>query len=145
LPTSFEFPWLQKRSRTSQRAVGVEEGVVDENTAFIKDEENAKREKQTWAESEFEEVALGDKRLEQRLKRLAHDFSERPLAPINQASEDWATTKAAYRFFENPKASEEKIFAAHRTCTVHRMRGQALVLAIQDTTYLNYSRHPQTQ
>jgi hypothetical protein len=97
-----------------------------------------------WGTVEFREVELGDKRLEQRLKILAEALSTRPQAPINQASEDWAATKAAYRFFANPKASEEKIFAAHRTSTVQRMRGQSLVLAIQDTTYLNYSHHPQT-
>jgi hypothetical protein len=78
------------------------------------------------------------------LKRLAEDLAARPQAPINQASEDWAATKAAYRFFENAKVSAEKIFGAHRTNTVQRMSTQALVLAIQDTTYLNYSPHPQT-
>jgi hypothetical protein len=93
---------------------------------------------------EFREVELGDRRLEQRLKRLAENLAARPQAPINQASEDWAATKAAYRFFENAKVSEEKIFVAHRTNTVRRMGRQALVLAIQDTTYLNYSQHPQT-
>jgi len=99
---------------------------------------------QGWGEGEFREVELGDKRLEQRLRVLAADLCARPQAPINQASADWAATKAAYRFFENPKACAEKIFAAHRTCTVQRMRAQSLVLAIQDTTYLNYSHHPQT-
>jgi hypothetical protein len=78
------------------------------------------------------------------LKILVEDLSTRPQAPINQASEDRAATKAAYRFFENPTVSAEKIFAAHRTSTVQRMRGQSLVLAIQDTTYLNSSQHPQT-
>ena len=97
-----------------------------------------------WGTGEFQTIELGDKRLEQRLKKLADDLSARPQAPINQASADWAATKAAYRFFENPKASEQKIFAAHRNCTVQRMRGQPVVLAIQDTTYLNYSHHPQT-
>jgi len=89
---------------------------------------------QGWGEGEFREVELGDKRLEQRLRVLAEDLSARPQAPINQASEEWAATKAAYRFFENPKASAEKIFAAHRPCTVQRRRAQSLVWAIQDTT-----------
>jgi hypothetical protein len=99
---------------------------------------------ESWGEHEFGEVELSDKRLEQRLKRLANEFLQQPQAPINQASADWAATKAAYRFFENPKAAAKKIFAAHRTRTVQRMEGQSVVLAIQDTTYLNYSPHPQT-
>ena len=73
------------------------------------------RDAESWGEHEFGEVELGDKRLEQRLKRLANEFSQQPQAPINQASADWAATKAAYRFFENPKAAAKKIFAAHRT------------------------------
>jgi len=98
----------------------------------------------SWGKGEFQTVELGDKRLEQRLQKLAEDLAARPQAPINQASADWAATKAAYRFFENPKASEKQIFAAHRTRTVQRMAGQSVVLAIQETTYLNYSHHPRT-
>jgi Transposase DNA-binding len=78
------------------------------------------------------------------LQKLADDFSTQPQAPINQASADWAATKAAYRFFENPHAAAKKIFAAHRLRTSQRIEGQQVVLAIQDTTYLNYSHHPQT-
>jgi hypothetical protein len=118
---------------------------VDEKTAFIKDEKDAKRGKQTWGEHEFRAVELGDKRLEQRLKVVAEDLAARPQAPINQASEDWAGTKAAYRLFDNPKAAAEKIVAAHQGCTVRRMQGQPVVLAIQDTSSLNYSHHPHTQ
>jgi hypothetical protein len=99
---------------------------------------------ESWGEAEFREVELGAKRLAQRLKRLADDLSARPQAPINQASEGWAATKAAYRFFENPQASAKKIFAAQRLRTRQRMEEQTVVLAIQDTTYLNYSHHPQT-
>lgn len=109
------------------------------------DEGETGRGEPTWGEQEFRAVELGDKRLEQRLKVVAEDLSARPQAPINQANADWAATKAAYRFFANPKVSEKKIFAAHRACTVQRMQGQPVVLAIQDTSYLNYSHHPQTR
>ena len=99
---------------------------------------------ESWGEAEFSAVDLGDKRLAQRLQKLADDCSTQPQAPINQASEDWAAPKAAYRFFENPPASAKKIFAAHRLRTSQRIEGQQVVLAIQDTTYLKYSHHPQT-
>src|SRR5262245_55989323 len=99
---------------------------------------------ESWGEAEFSGVDLGDKRLAQRLQKLADDLSTQPQAPINQASEDWAATKAAYRFFKNPHASAKKIFAAHCLRTSQRLEGQQVVLAIQDTTYLNYSHHPQT-
>jgi Transposase DNA-binding/Transposase Tn5 dimerisation domain len=115
------------------------------NLAGAKGEGEVESHEQTWGEREFRAVELGDKRLERRLKVVAEDLAARPQAPLNQASADWAATKAAYRFFENPKASEEKIFAAHRTCTVQRLQGRPVVLAIQDTSYLNYSHHPQTR
>ena len=118
---------------------------MDWNAAFTEGKGDAERGEQAWGEREFRTVELGDKRLEQRLKRVAADLAARPQAPINQASADWAATKAAYRLFANPKASEQKIFAAHQECTVQRMQGQPIVLAIQDTSYLNYSHHPQTK
>jgi hypothetical protein len=118
---------------------------MDRHTLCTAGEGEPGRGEQTWGEIEFRAVALGDKRLEQRLQVVAEDLAARPQAPINQASADWAATKAAYRLFANPKAAEEKIFAAHRTCTVQRLQGQPVVLAIQDTTYLNYSHHPQTK
>jgi hypothetical protein len=97
---------------------------------------------ESWGEAEFSGVDLGDKRLAQRLQKLADDFSTQPQAPMNQASEDWAATKAAYRFFENPRASAQESFAAPRLRTSQRIEGQQVVLAIQDTTYLNYSHPP---
>jgi hypothetical protein len=118
---------------------------MDESAVVTQSEGDLGRGGTTWGESEFRTVELGDKRLEQRLKVVAEDLAARPQAPLNQASDDWAATKAAYRLFANPKASEEKIFAAHRTCTVQRLQGRPVVLAIQDTTYLNYSHHPQTK
>ena len=118
---------------------------MDWSAAFPEGEGEAERGTQTWGEREFRAVELGDKRLEQRLKVVAEALAERPQAPINQASADWAATKAAYRLFANPKAAEEKMFAAHRTCTVQRVQGQPVVLALQDTSYLNYSHHPRTR
>ena len=100
-----------------------------------------KRREQSWGERELSTVALGDKRLEQRLKVGAEVVAAQPPALSNQARADWAT-KAAYRLFANPKASEQKIFAAHRACTVQRRQGQPVVFAIQDTSYLNDSHHP---
>ena len=115
------------------------------NALFMEGAGEGERGENAWGESEFRTVELGDKRLEQRLKRVAEELAARPQAPINQASADWAATKAAYRLFANPKASERQIFAAHQACTVQRMQGQPIVLAIQDTSYLNYSHHPQTK
>jgi Transposase DNA-binding/Transposase Tn5 dimerisation domain len=100
---------------------------------------------QTWGEWEFEQVNLGDKRLNTRLKKLAEDLSAVPEVPINQASEDWAATKAAYRFFRNDKVTSEQILNPHQARTVERMKKESVILAVQDTSYLNFSTHKQTQ
>jgi len=44
---------------------------------------------------------LGDQRLNSRLVKLSEDFIKSPQSPINQSCQDWAATKAAYRFFHN--------------------------------------------
>lgn len=97
-----------------------------------------------WTDEEFSKVSFQDKRLKTRCQKIAGDLEQQPNGPINQACEDWTATKAAYRFFDNPKVRPDKILAPHSQQTVKRMRSHALVLAIQDTTFLNYSHHPQT-
>lgn len=98
----------------------------------------------SWATQEFSKIGLKDKRLNQRCQKLASMLEQQSTEPINQACEDWADTKAAYRFFDNSKVSPEKILAPHYQRTVKRMKPHALVLAVQDTTFFNYTHHPQT-
>lgn len=97
-----------------------------------------------WAVQEMAEVELKDDRLNWRCQELAKALSEQPNAPINQACEDWADTKAAYRFFGNSKVTPAGISAPHRQRTVERMKEHKLVLAVQDTTFFNYTHHPNT-
>jgi hypothetical protein len=99
----------------------------------------------SWAEEEFAMVALKDVRLNRRCQALASALEQQPMVPINQACEDWADTKAAYRFMDNPKVSPAAILAPHCQRTVERMKAHSLVLAVQDTTFFNYTPHPQTE
>jgi len=97
-----------------------------------------------WAAEEFAQVELKDARLNWRCQELAAALGQQPGAPINQACEDWADTKAAYRFFANEKATAEAIGRPHQQRTIERMSRQQRVLAVQDTTFFNYTHHPQT-
>ena len=99
----------------------------------------------SWAEEEFAAVALKDVRLNRRCQVLASALEQQPTVPINQACEDWADTKAAYRFMDNPKVSPAAILVPHCQRTVERMKAHSLVLAVQDTTFFNYTAHPQTE
>jgi hypothetical protein len=97
-----------------------------------------------WAEEEFGRVELGDKRLTQRLVSIARDFYARPQAAIPQACQTRAKTKAAYRLFDHPETHMEVLLSQHYTATVNRCKEEHTVLAVQDTTSLNYSAHPAT-
>jgi len=98
-----------------------------------------------WAAEELGQARLGDARLTARLVALCSRFSEAPQSPINQACEDWAETKAAYRFFQNADVAVADILAPHFRKTAERARSHRTILALQDTTQLIYTKHPKTK
>jgi len=100
---------------------------------------------QDWAEQELGEVDLGDRRLNKRLVSIAQAFYARPQANIPQACQTRAETKAVYRFMDHPETSMETILEPHYQATVARMSREAVILAVQDTTSLNYTAHPATE
>lgn len=97
-----------------------------------------------WTEQECGRARL-PARLQKRLQILLGDFFARPTAPIPQACGSWAKTKAAYRFFANARVSKASILASHFEATAARVAEQKVVLAVQDTTFLDYSTHRQTR
>lgn len=98
-----------------------------------------------WAEEEMGGAVLGDVRLNRRLLGLARDFFARPTAQIPEACGSKAKTKAAYRFFDQPAVNLENILAPHREQTLQRVRQHPVILAVQDTTELDYTAHPETE
>lgn len=98
----------------------------------------------SWAVKELAQIELKDARLHRRCQKLASALEQQPTAPINQACEDWADTKAAYRFFGNPHVSPGEVLSPHCQRTTERMKAHELILAVQDTTFFNYTSHPKT-
>ena len=80
-----------------------------------------------------------------RLEEIARDFYARPEGSVPQSCQSRAKAKAVYRFFDNRNISMEKILAPHYESTLGRIRKEKVVLAVQDTTSLNYSAHPATK
>ena len=104
--------------------------------------ENEQLMSEKWTDYELSEISLGDKRCNWRLLDSAAKLAAKPSVSINQACDDWADTKATYRLFANEKTTMEKILAPHQKRTKERMTGQKYCLAVQDSSYLDYSHHP---
>jgi hypothetical protein len=97
-----------------------------------------------WAEEEFGGCTLPDARLQARLLLLARDFYARPQANVAQACASRAKTKAAYRFLDHDQTTMDTLLQPHFLATEVRVRAEAIVLAVQDTTSLNYTAHAAT-
>jgi hypothetical protein len=98
-----------------------------------------------WAESELGAADFGDKRLTRRFVQLTRDLAAEPEGSVPQACGSWANTKGAYRFWDNEKVTPEALRQAHREKTIERAKEYKTVLAIQDTTSLNYAAHQTTK
>lgn len=98
-----------------------------------------------WAEEEFGQARLHDARLVRRLCCVARDFYARPQAQLPQACGSRAKTKAAYRLLDHRRVSMQGFLQAHYQATTRRLATEQVVLAVQDTTSLNYSAHPATE
>jgi hypothetical protein len=98
-----------------------------------------------WAQSEFGFARLGDQRRNKRLVNIAEHLAASPGGTLPQAFPDWAELKAAYRFFGQRGVSFERVLAPHLERTRQACRQPGEYLLIEDTTLLDYSRHPVTE
>ena len=87
---------------------------------------------------------MGDRRLSQRLVILASQLAADPSASIPKACGFWGQSKAAYRFFDNEKVNDHDLLAPHYQSTKERLKDQPVVLAVQDTTQIDFTSHPGT-
>ncbi len=94
-----------------------------------------------WVEEELGTAQFYDPRLNRRLFELTRDFYSRPQAPITEACGSHAKAKAAYRFFENKRVSMKEVLSAHLESTIKRIKPHEVVLAVQDTTSVDYTGH----
>jgi hypothetical protein len=97
-----------------------------------------------WAESEFGAAEVGDARRTARLVQLATVLGDHPSASLPDACADPATLKAAYRFFDNDDVPADAVLASHIQATYARLATAPLVLAVNDTTMLDWTQHPAT-
>jgi len=97
-----------------------------------------------WAEQEFGAIRLYDRRLKERLYKIAQDFYNNPQGSIPEVCGSKARTIGAYRFFQNRKINMDVILTPHTEATIERIKEHKVVIVPQDTTTLNYCTHPAT-
>ena len=94
-----------------------------------------------WITKELETTELGDIRRTKRLIKIVENLTAKPEASIPQASGTWAAAKATYDFWDSPYIKPSMIRQGHIHATVERIALHGVVLAIQDSTELNYTTH----
>lgn len=96
---------------------------------------------ETWIDRELVGSEFRDVRLNKRFRKLFEQLSEGTGESIPLVCQDWANTKAAYRFLSNPRVSEGDILAGHFQSTRDRFAAtDDTVLILHDTTEFNYHR-----
>jgi len=95
----------------------------------------------SWVDDELAGCKFADIRLEKRFKTLVDRLSEGIGETIPMACNDWANTKAAYRFLSNPRVTEDQILAGHFSSTRERFREtDGWTLVFHDTTEFSFKR-----
>jgi hypothetical protein len=97
-----------------------------------------------WAVSEFAEAELGDLRRTPRVIELATALAQHPTAPWPEACGTGAMLKAAYRFFSHDAMEPRDLLHSQSEATYRRLWRVPLVVAVQDTTEVDWTAHPAT-
>ena len=94
-----------------------------------------------WLDQEIDLAAFPDARLGARFRSLLKGLTDHVGNPIPVACQDWAATKAAYRFFDNPRIDESHILSGHFAATASRFAATSgFVRVLHDTTEFSYKR-----
>ena len=103
--------------------------VVDENASV------------DWVDREVDGCESRDDRLGKRFRSLLEHLSSQPGGSIPLVCQDWANTKAAYRFLDNDRIIEAEILAGHFQAARDRASGSSgPLLVMHDTTEFSYRR-----
>lgn len=94
-----------------------------------------------WIDRECAGCNFADVRLQKRFRKLMEQMTDGVGESIPLACQDWADTKAAYRFFSNERVSEEEILQGHFEATGKRFKAiEGPVLILHDTSEFVYKR-----
>ena len=99
----------------------------------------------SWAEKQWNQAPLGDKRLEKRAIKIGEACLRSPNSSIPKKFGTWADTKGAYRFFDSPSVTHQALQKVHNKNVIDAASvANRCVLFIQDGSELLYNDHPYT-
>lgn len=94
-----------------------------------------------WVDREVADCEFRDERLGKRFRSLLEQLSSSPGDSIPLVCQDWANTKATYRFLDNERVSEAEILGGHFQATRDRVSAtDGPILVMHDTTEFTYKR-----
>lgn len=96
---------------------------------------------QQWAQMNFGDCQLGDKRRTKRLIEVAEQFAKNPSASLSVQNENWSDLKAAYDLLDCPQVTFDAIARPHWQLTRKRATGRCLVIG--DTTEFDFGKRRQ--
>ena len=126
LATALEEGWREALRHAERRPIGALAGAFDGADA-------------DWAEREYGRTSHTDGRVRDRIVRMGRAWLEKMGEDLPVIFPTKAEQKAAFRLLSNPGVTMEHVLEPHCEATADRCRREAVVLAIQDTTALNYS------
>jgi len=94
----------------------------------------------------FGKTNFNDKRLDDRFVKIYEEFKKNPSAILSHVFFNSHQCKAAYRFFQIPKITEEEMLRSHHDTLFDFLISDKCeeILEIQDTTECDYTNHPKT-
>jgi Transposase DNA-binding len=102
---------------------------------------NTASQTETWIARELAGSEFQDARLSKRFRKLFEQLSDSMGESIPLVCQDWANTKAAYRFLSNQRVTEAGILSGHFQSTRDRFAATGkVVLVLHDTTEFSYHR-----
>ena len=100
---------------------------------------NHAMEPRAWAALHFGEVPLGDIRRTRRLQMIGEALASEPGASIPQLFAHPYDVKAAYRFFDHPDVTPERVQSAHRAWVMEQLETAGTYLLLEDTSDLDWT------
>jgi Transposase DNA-binding/Transposase DDE domain len=95
----------------------------------------------SWVDEELSKSDFKDERLGKRFRTLVERLSDGIGESIPLVCQDWANTKAAYRFLSNEQVDEDAILGGHFQSTKMRFSvTEGPILVLQDTTEFSFQR-----